>query len=352
MNRPIPSKYLSNRSASGYSRNERKSRRARTALKASPTPPYDLLTDVMEQIRLDATVYFVLESRSPCAISIAQPGRSPFYAITAGRSSLVLGRKTYELSEGDFVLLPSGAPHVMRGAKDAPIVALDDWMRLHPKNESGFIHIDGPGPALRITGGFFSFAAMKANPMFDVLPPIIHLRRDDPHVQEWLEPTLRFIHAEIAHRHQGSQTVLRRLADVLFIQAVRAYAAQHSCATSWLRGLSDARVGKALMLLHERYAEPWTLDSLAREIGTSRTALAVQFKQLVGEAPMAYLARWRITRAANRMRSERINMSRLAESVGYNSDAVFSKAFRRITGQSPARYRRANGAVSILQSAE
>jgi len=328
------------------------SRRAGTALEAAPVPPYDLLTDVMEQIRLDATVYFVLESRSPCAISIAQPGRSPFYAITAGRSSLVLGRKTYELNEGDFVLLPSGAPHVMRGAKDAPIVALDDWMRLHPKNESGFIHIDGPGPALRITGGFFSFAAMKANPMFDVLPPIIHLRRDDPHVQEWLEPTLRFIHAEIAHRHQGSQTVLRRLADVLFIQAVRAYAAQHSCATSWLRGLSDARVGKALMLLHERYAEPWTLDSLAREIGTSRTALAVQFKQLVGEAPMAYLTRWRITRAANRMRSERINMSRLAESVGYNSDAVFSKAFRRITGQSPARYRRANGAVSIVQSAE
>ena len=118
----------------------------------------------MEQIRLEATVYFVLESRSPCAISIARPGRSPFYAITAGRCNLVLGRKTYELSEGDFVLLPSGAPHVMRGAKDAPIVALDDWMRLHPKNESGFIHIDGPGPALCITGGFFSFAAHKSEP--------------------------------------------------------------------------------------------------------------------------------------------------------------------------------------------
>ncbi len=314
-------------------------------MKASPAPPYDLLTDVMEQIRLEATVYFVLESLSPCAISIARPGRSPFYAITAGRCNLVLGRKTYELSEGDFVLLPSGAPHVMRGAKDAPIVALDDWMRLHPKNESGFIRIDGPGPALCITGGFFSFAALKANPMFDVLPPIIHLRRDDPYVQEWLEPTLRFIHAEIAHRHQGSQTVLRRMADVLFIQAVRAYAAQHECVTSWLRGLSDARVGKALTLLHDRYAEPWTLETLAQEIGTSRTALAVRFKELVGEAPMAYLTRWRITRAANRMRSERISLSKLAESVGYNSDAVFSKAFRRITGQSPGRYRRVGSAA-------
>lgn len=314
-------------------------------LTAPPRAPYDLLTDVMDQVRLESTVYFVLETRSPCAISIARPGRSPFYAITSGTCRLVLGRRVYELNEGDFVLLPSGASHIMRCTDDAPPVALDDWMQMHPKSECGFVSIDGPGPTLRITGGFFSFAALKANPMFDVLPPIIHLRRDDPYVQEWLEPTLRFIHAEIACRHQGSQTVLRRMADVLFIQAVRAYAAQHACSTSWLRGLADARVGKALALLHDRYAEPWTLDSLAREAGTSRTALAVRFKELVGEAPMAYLTRWRITRAANRMRSERISLSRLAESVGYNSDAVFSKAFRRITGQSPGRYRHADAAA-------
>ena len=114
--------------------------------------PYDLLTDVMDQIRLEATVYFVLESRSPCAISIARPGRSPFYAITTGTCQLVLGRKVYELNEGDFVLLPSGAPHVMRGTDSAPVVALDDWMQLHPKSESGYVRIDGSGPALCITG--------------------------------------------------------------------------------------------------------------------------------------------------------------------------------------------------------
>lgn len=306
----------------------------------APQPAsYDLLTDVMEQVRLEATVYFVLELRCRCAISIARPGRSPFYAITAGSCRLSLGRTVYELNDGDFVLLPNGAPHVMRTADNATVLSLDDWMQAHPKNESSFVRVDGPDPPLCITGGFFSFAALKANPVFDMLPPVIHLRRDDPYVQEWLEPTLRFIHAEIACRHQGSQTVLRRMADVLFIQAVRAYAAQNACAASWLRGLSDGRVGKALALLHDRYVEPWTLHSLAREVGTSRTALAVRFKELVGEAPMAYLTRWRITRAANRMRHERISLSRLAESVGYRSDAVFSKAFRRVTGQSPGRYR-------------
>ncbi len=94
------------------------------------------------------------------------------------------------------------------------------------------------------------------------------------------------------------------------------------------------------MVLHERYAEPWTLAALAREVGTSRTALAVRFKELVGEAPMAYLTRWRITQAANQLRSERTSLARVAEGVGYQSDAVFSKAFRRVTGHSPGRYRR------------
>jgi transcriptional regulator GlxA family with amidase domain len=146
---------------------------------------------------------------------------------------------------------------------------------------------------------------------------------------------------------QGAQTVLRRMADVLFIQAVRAYALQHGCAASWLRGLSDRRIGQALTLLHSRYAEPWTVDSLAREVGMSRTLLAVQFKELVGESPISYLTRWRITRAANRLRSERVSLERVAESVGYTSDAVFSKAFRRITGIAPGRYRREQSTVAV-----
>ncbi len=130
------------------------------------------------------------------------------------------------------------------------------------------------------------------------------------------------------------------MADVLFIQVLRAFAAQHDITCGWLRGLADPRVGRALLLLHQRYREEWTLDQLAHEVGASRTLLAVRFKELVGEAPMAYLTRWRITRAANQLRIDKTSLSRVAESVGYQSDAVFSKAFRRVTGQSPGNYRR------------
>ena len=160
----------------------------------------------------------------------------------------------------------------------------------------------GPGAVTRVTGGFFSAHALRGNPLFEALPPLIHLRGGDPHVQRWLRPTLAFIDAEIATDEQGSRTVLRRLADVLFIQAVRVFIAQQDDrARGWLRGLTDPRIAQALRLFHERYAEPWTLDRLAHAVGMSRTALAVQFKALVGESPMAYLLRWRITRAAFRI---------------------------------------------------
>jgi transcriptional regulator GlxA family with amidase domain len=130
------------------------------------------------------------------------------------------------------------------------------------------------------------------------------------------------------------------MADVLFIQAVRAYAAQAEGATGWLRGMSDRRIAHALALLHEHYAEAWTLERLGREVGMSRTSLAVRFRELVGEAPMAYLTRWRVTRAGNLLRSQDLDLERTAGLVGYASGTVFAKAFKRVTGQAPGRYRR------------
>jgi transcriptional regulator GlxA family with amidase domain len=199
-----------------------------------------------------------------------------------------------------------------------------------------------------VTGGFFSTDVARLNPLLSALPPVIHLRGNEPQVRRWLEPTLAFIHAEVAAGARGAATVLRRLAEVLFIQAVRVYAQQQGGAASWLRGLADPRIARALTLIHARYAEPWTLDTLARAAGLSRTLLAVRFKALVGESPINYLARWRITRAAGELRGSRDSLERVAERVGYPSAAVFSKAFRRVTGEAPGRWRRANFAPAAL----
>jgi AraC-like DNA-binding protein len=307
-----------------------------------PALPFDVLTDVMEQVRLEGTVYFSAELRAPWGISIVRSGRAPFYAVTAGECELQVGRRgaVRRVRAGDFVLLPNAAPHVVRSGKDALVVPFDNWLQAHPLDRRGGTRHGGPGAATRVTGGFFSVDPLRINPLFDALPPLIHLRGDDPRVRQALAPTLRLVEEEIAAGGLGAHTVLRRLADVLFIQAVRLHADGERGAAGWLRGLADPRVGRALALLHERHAEPWTLDSLARAVGTSRTLLAVRFRELVGEPPMAYLTRWRITRAANLLHGARQPLARIAEQVGYQSDAVFSRAFRRVTGQSPRDWRR------------
>jgi AraC-like DNA-binding protein len=309
---------------------------------AAAALPFDVLTDVMEQVRLEGTVYFSAELRAPWGISIVRSGRAPFYAVTAGECELQVGRRgaVRRVRAGDFVLLPGAAPHVVRSGKDALVVPFESWLQAHPMDRRGATRHAGPGAATRVTGGFFSVDPLRINPLFGALPPLIHLRGTDPRVRESLASTLHLIEAEIAAGSLGARTVLRRLADVLFIQAVRLHADDGSASAGWLRGLAEPRVGRALTLLHERHAEPWTLESLAREVGTSRTLLAVRFRELVGEPPMAYLTRWRITRAANLLHGERRPLARIAEEVGYRSDMVFSKAFRRVTGHSPREWRK------------
>lgn len=319
----------------------RRSAKARNRDGASVLPRFDVLSDVMEQVRLEATVYFSAELHAPWGIAVVRQGRAPFYAITEGSCELLVGRRVLRVQAGDLLLLPNAAQHVARSGRDAPVQPFDSWLAAHPMDARGATVQQGSGPLTRVTGGFFSTDVARLNPLYAALPPVIHLRGSDPEVRRWLEPTLAFIHAEVAAREQGAATVLRRLADVLFIQAVRVHAQQRGDA-SWLRGLADPRIARALTLIHARYAEPWTLDSLAREAGLSRTLLAVRFKTLVGESPINYLARWRVTRAANRLRSERLGLERVAEAVGYQSVSVFSKAFRRITGASPGRWRRAD----------
>lgn len=318
-------------------------RSRRRADRPRPAPPgFDVLTDVMEQVRLEAPVFFTSDMAAPYGIAVVREGRAPFYAVRAGECNVQVGdRAPRKVRAGDFLLLPGGAAHTVRSGPRAKVVPFDEWVATHPMDHRGYLRHPGPGPVTRVTGGFFSAQSVKVNPLFAALPPLIHLRGSDPHVQQWLQPTLAFIDAEIASDQQGARTVLRRMADVLFIQAVRAYIAGQDARTrGWLRGLGDRRIARALAAIHGHYAEPWTLDALAREAGMSRTAFAVTFRALVGESPMAYLQRWRVLRAANALRGEGLSLTRAAEAVGYRSDVVFAKAFKRLTGESPGRYRR------------
>jgi len=305
---------------------------------------FDVLADVLEQVRLAGTVYFTAELRAPWGVSVRPEGRAPFYVVTRGGCLLEVDGEpgARSLAAGDLALLPRAHAHVLRSGPTVRPIPFGRFVKEHPMDERGFVHCDGgKGPTSTIVGGFFLSQELEATPLLSALPAVLHLRADDRHVASWLEPTLRFIGVEMGSGMHGSRSVLNRLADVLFIQAVRAFLSTGELThAGWLKGLSDGQVAKALALMHEHYAKPWTLGQLAREIGVSRTVLAVRFRTLVGASPIAYLTRWRMLQAARLLREPRAGVAEVAGKVGYASEAAFAKAFKRTLKRTPGQLRR------------
>jgi transcriptional regulator GlxA family with amidase domain len=188
--------------------------------------------------------------------------------------------------------------------------------------------------------GCFRFEAQGDNPLIECLPPVIHVKSDGGPAVRWLEATLQFLATETASDQPGTATVVSRLADILFVQAMRAnLASACSDARGWLRALTDPQLGAALRVMHERPAEPWTVEALAEKVAMSRSAFAARFKAQVGDGPLGYLTRWRMQRAAQLLHDTDRTVAAVAGAVGYETDAAFGKAFRRHLGMTPSEYR-------------
>jgi AraC-like DNA-binding protein len=169
---------------------------------------------------------------------------------------------------------------------------------------------------------------------------------------KWLETSLQFMASEMASGQPGAETVVSRLADILFVQAVRAHLAQgRAGATGWLRAIVDPRIGPALSLIHQRPEEPWTVEALASRVAMSRSAFAARFTALVEEPPLTYLTRWRMHRATRLLRTSPANVGEIAARVGYEAEAAFNKAFKRWIGVPPGAYRRAPTPVAARPNA-
>ena len=174
----------------------------------------------------------------------------------------------------------------------------------------------------------------------DLLPATIHIKGDEPQ-SSTLQSTIRLLAAEIQNDAPGSQIIVNRLTDVFFLQAIRFYMSKHKdCASHWLRDVGDPQIGRVLKAMHGDMARLWTVEELAVEGGMSRAGFAMRFKQLVGETPLEYLTRWRMYKATRLLRDRGRKLLEVANSVGYDSDAAFNRAFKRMHGVSAGEYRR------------
>ncbi|MCX6594235.1 MAG: AraC family transcriptional regulator [Acidobacteria bacterium] len=304
--------------------------------------PADALSSVLESIRLRSHFFGLNEMVRPWGVVIGRQPSIIFHVQIEGRSELELdgGAERVWLEAGDVALITHGHPHTLRhgpSAHDEPLEAL-----LARASRPGTLR-NRPGPTSErfLCGGFtledgLSHPLLRALPDLIVLPPVGR--------EPWLESTLQFIASEAAHGAAGASTVIRRLVDVLLIQCFRQYFRQNAGsqggAPSWIRGLGDPQLARALTAIHRAPEKPWTVEQLAAEAGLSRSGFAARFSLLVGQTPAEYLTAWRMHRGAELLRKTQLGLAEISLRAGYESEAAFSRAFRRVHGIAPGRFRR------------
>lgn len=320
----------------------------------------DVLSEVLSAVRLTGSVFFDVTTappwvaEAPPSAQIAdaiKPGAQhaiEYHVITRGSCwiSIVDGAPfaPVHLREGDIAVIPHGEPHVV---SSAPRMRAEPDLASHrrPSDENDLpfkLRTGGGGEAdAHLMCGFFTCDVRPFNPLLEALPRFMRIGRGASAATDaLLEHFLQLASIDNADKRAGAQSVLNKLSELLFIEAIRTYMDQLSSANiGWLSGLRDPLVGRALALLHARPARGWTLDELAAECGASRSALVGRFTQLMGYPPIQYLTRWRMQLAARRLTERGAKVAAVAQEVGYDSEAAFSRAFKKYSGQSPSEWR-------------
>ncbi|MCU0837347.1 MAG: AraC family transcriptional regulator [Rhodospirillales bacterium] len=320
----------------------------------------DALSDVLRVVRLEGGVFLHAEFSEPwCIVSQATP--EDCGPLLTGVEHIILyhyvveGRMFVQIADGppvavnarQAVVLPRNDEHRMGSDLSRP--ATDSHEIISPATDGGLaeIHYGGGGARTRVICGFLGCQHCGVNPLITALPALLHLDTQQGAAAEWIRVSFEFAAGEIAAGRAGSDTVLAKLSEVLFVEAVRHHIeALPADQTGWLAGLRDPYVARALALIHGRLSEPWTVDELAREACISRSAFAERFTRQIGEPPMHYLARWRLQVAAHRLRQSQDAVARIGYDVGYESEAAFARAFRRHFGVPPAAWRKSRGTAA------
>jgi len=325
----------------------------------------DALSEILKVIRLDSAIFFNAEFSEPWCLCSPEartiaPTLAPgsghviiYHLLCEGRAYARLedGEPVW-LEAGDLVTFPHGHAHLLGNGRAS--TTIDGGAALPGILAGGLqvMRVGGGGEPSRFICGFLSCDPQMSHAFLGGLPPIlkVSIRNDDS--GQWLENSLKFSVTEAANGREGAGAMLAKLSEVVFAETLRRYMrALPPEQTGWMAGARDPEVGRALTLLHHRHAEPWTVASLAQEVGLSRTVLAERFRHFLGEPPMAYLTRWRLRLGARSLTSTSRGVAEIAMDVGYESEASFNRAFKREYGVPPARYRRERKAVASAAAA-
>jgi AraC-like DNA-binding protein len=302
----------------------------------------DPLGETLHLLRLTGTLYCRSELTAPWGVDLpAIDGSMMFHIVTMGQCWLeVEGEEPRLLQQGSLVLVPHGNGHCIRSSLQDESVPLFDIPVEQVSDRYEIMRYGGAGELTHITCCVVRFDHIAGQRLITLLPKVLHIDSWADDEDSWLQSTLRFIAREAKELRPGGETVITHLADILIIQAIRAWIdSSPEAERGWLAALRDHQIGKALAAIHREPKKKWSVASLAKEVGMSRSGFSARFTNMVGESAMRYLTQWRMQLARNQLQETSDSLAVLADRFGYQSEAAFCRAFKRMFGVSPGRVR-------------
>jgi AraC-like DNA-binding protein len=305
----------------------------------------DPLGEALHLLRMSGTFYCRSELTAPWGLQLpAMRGCLSFHVVTSGRCWLeVAGSEPLLLEPGDLSLVPHGEGHRLSSAPGAPAARIEDLTREMVSDRYAILRHGGGGAVATLVCGAVSFDHPAAHQLVKLLPKVIHVQAARSPQMDWMQSTLHLMALEARELRPGGETIITRLADILIIQAIRSWIQEDPAAqTGWLGALQDKQIGQAIALIHRDPARTWSVESLAREVAMSRSAFSARFTERVGEPVMQYVTRWRMHVALTWLKEDSAALGEMASRLGYQSEAAFSRAFKRFIGVSPGSVRRSS----------
>lgn len=320
----------------------------------------DALSEALNTVRMTSAVYFNVQCTAPWGFSVphlrevarvvapATQSLVGFCLVTEGKARFRFeDTGDVTVAAGDLLIKPHGDAHTVANGTPSEMIDSATVLRRILAGDLSTVRLGGGGEPTEFICGYFGCERHAARLFLAGLPQVIKINVRNDAAGQWLESSIRHLLSETWSGRPGRTVLLSKMADALFIEALRRYMEQLPPEqTGWLAGARDPVVGAALAQLHRKPHHPWTIAELAVAAGASRSALADHFQKFLGESPLNYLARWRMQLAARKLQTTRNTVLQVAADVGYESEAAFNRAFKREFGQPPAQFRKKHSALN------
>jgi len=296
----------------------------------------DVLSDILSKVKLSSAVYFKSDFSEPWGMDIPKGPFAQFHIVTKGQCVLKTKEESIQLFTGDIVVFPMGASHWLANNEKSKRY---EGLEVVEAILSGKSLFEGDQLSTTLVCGHFEFDRHVGHPFIKELPAMIHISDDDVKQFSWLKNITDLVIDEAEKERPGSNVIVNKLGEIFFIHTLRALIENNKLKTGFMAAMQDERISKVLKKIHTYPQNDWQLEKLARIAGMSRTSFISKFKSLIGDTPFNYLTQWRLLQAKQLLAESNLSVGEIAEQVGYQSEAAFSRVFKKYVEQTPLKFR-------------